>query len=131
MAGETDLQQMLSTIAVDQQPGTFCFVTDDSDKLVEQAYATVREPEGLSLVVPIEVAREHGFTPEFQASWLTLRVHSALEAVGLTAAFSKALGEASIPCNVIAGAHHDHVLVPVDRTAGAIAAIEALRSQSI
>jgi hypothetical protein len=38
-------------------------------------------------------------------------VHSSLEAVGLTAAFATALSREGISCNVLAGHHHDHILV--------------------
>jgi hypothetical protein len=38
----------------------------------------------------------------------------------LTAAFSATLGKAGIPCNVLAGFHHDHILVPVDLAQQAI-----------
>jgi len=34
-----------------------------------------------------------------------------LDAVGLTAAFSKALTEVNISANVIAGYYHDHIFV--------------------
>ena len=44
------------------------------------------------------------------------------EAVGLTAAFSHALGEAGISCNVTAGYHHDHLLVPSARADEAVEA---------
>ena len=75
----------------------------------------------------IGVAREHGESPRFVAAWLSLRVHSALDAVGLTAAVSRALADAGIACNVLAGFHHDHLLVPAARRADAIAALHALR----
>ena len=68
---------------------------------------------------------------DFEVAWLTLRVHSALEAVGLTAAFSAALGERDIPCNVLAGTFHDHLLVPVDRADDAVDALEALRERAV
>ena len=127
MAGETDLQTMLATITVDHRPGLYCFVTGHDD-LLSSAEATVREDEGLTLVVSVDVARRHGIEPEFVAAWLTLRVHSALEAVGLTAAFAAVLTTEAISCNVIAGFHHDHLLVPADRVDDAIAAVESLRS---
>ncbi len=54
-------------------------------------------------------------------------MHSSLEAVGLTAAVSAALTEAKISCNVLAGFHHDHLLVPV---ADAERALEVLHELS-
>ncbi len=56
-------------------------------------------------------------------AWLSLTVQSSLEAVGLTAAFAKTLGEVGIPCNVLAGYHHDHILVPVEQAQHAIGAL--------
>ena len=131
MSGETDLDAMLATIAVDRRPGTYCFLTVandvDADQLIDQALATIREDEGLTAVVTVETARAQGFEPDYEAAWLTLRVHSALEAVGLTAAFARALADEDLSCNVLAGFHHDHLLVPADRADDAIAAIESLR----
>ena len=120
---------MLATIEVDRLPGRFVFVTGRDD-LADRALATVDEPEGLSLVVPEDVARDAGLPAGFVAAWLTLRVHSSLAAVGLTAAVAEALAKRAIPCNVIAGYHHDHLLVPAERADDAVQAIEALRSVS-
>lgn len=70
-----------------------------------------REQEGLTLIVERQQAERAGLTFDYVAAWITLNVHSALEAVGLTAAFAGALGKAGISCNVIAGFYHDHLFV--------------------
>ena len=67
-------------------------------------------------------------TYHFVAKWITLNVHSSLEAVGLTAAFSNALAEAGISCNVVAAYYHDHIFVA---KADADKAMEVLRKLSV
>jgi len=77
--------------------------------------ATVREDEALTLVISQREADRHGLAYEASQAWITLRVHSSLAAVGMTAAVSAALTTAGISCNVIAAYHHDHIFVPVQR----------------
>jgi hypothetical protein len=55
-------------------------------------------------------------------------VHSALDAAGLTAAVSTALADAGLSCNVIAGHHHDHLLVPAGRAQEVITVLSGLRA---
>jgi len=57
-------------------------------------------------------------------------VHSSLEALGLTAAVSAALTEAHISCNVLAGFHHDHLLVPVADADRALEILHELAASS-
>ena len=128
MAGETDLAAMLASLEVERRPGTFTFVTGEWPALVADAQAMIEESEGRTFVVTADAAHAAGAPVEFEAAWLTLTVHSALEAVGLTAAFSAALGERDIPCNVLAGYHHDHLLVPDHRVDDAIEALRRLRA---
>lgn len=129
MTGETDLSAMLAALDVRRRDGVYTFVTGDWPALAGAALATVDEDEGRTLVVPVEAARDAGAPVDFEAAWLTLTVHSALSAVGLTAAFSAALGEEQIPCNVLAGYHHDHLLVPLDRADDAIEVLRGLSSR--
>lgn len=116
-------------------PSTYVWATVEADSpssgaLAADAVATVREAEGLTLVVTQERAQELGLAHEFPCARITLEVHSALAAVGLTAAFAAALGEAGISANVVAGFHHDHIFVPVERAADAMAALERLAASA-
>ena len=88
--------------------------------------ATIVEEEGTTTVLATTDAERLGIRPEFVAAWLTLGVHSPLGAVGLTAAVATALAEEGIPCNVLAGYHHDHLLVPAQQADRALAVLSAL-----
>lgn len=83
----------------------------------DDAFATVRETEGLTVIAPAE-----------SGEWarISLSVHSSLSAVGLSAALSKALAQQDISCNIVAGYHHDHLFVPWQRRDEALAALIAL-----
>ena len=128
MAGERDLETLLRSADPEVRPGSFVFVVVHDEALLDQLdpEATVRESEGLTAVVPRERADALGVPYDYLAAWITLRVHSALDAVGLTATVSSALARAGIACNVIAGYHHDHLLVPADRAADALEALSGL-----
>lgn len=90
-------------------------------------FATVREDEGLTLILSRTDADLAGLPYDYLAARITLRVHSDLAAVGLTAAVSTELAAAGISCNVIAGRSHDHLFVPLARAADAL---DALRNMS-
>jgi hypothetical protein len=49
-----------------------------------------------------------------------------LDAVGLTAAFAKALTDAGISSNVVAALYHDHIFVQWDRRDDAMKALKSL-----
>ena len=120
-----DLQQLLASMEPSLNPGTYAFVVAPAGMQIQpdQIIASVREPEGLSLVVSEQLAHELGLPVTYSAAWITLTVHSDLAAVGLTAAFSGALGQAGISCNVIAGVHHDHLFVPAGQAQQAMAVL--------
>jgi uncharacterized protein len=93
------------------------------------AIATFRETEGITVVLMEEAAKRRGLPVLFRAAWITLTVHSDLQAVGLTAAFAGALAEANISCNIMAGAFHDHLFVPVEKAQAAMAALRDLQKR--
>ncbi|MCU1531061.1 MAG: family acetyltransferase [Arthrobacter sp.] len=114
MIGENDLHTLLATLHPERRDGEFVYVLWPHGKaLAEGIAAAVREAEGLTVVMPRAEADSLGLSYDFVGAWITLQVRSSLEAVGLTAAVSAALTEAKISCNVLAGFHHDHLLVPV------------------
>lgn len=126
MTAERDLAAILATLAVVARPEPYTYVFDRPE-LAGRAAATIHEAEGPTHVVTVADAAAAGARVEFRAAWLTITVHTALEAVGLTAALSRALADAGIACNVLAAYHHDHLLVPWDRADDAVRALEALR----
>jgi len=125
MAGTTDLAQLLRTLEPVRRDGEFVYATVVEVPAGLPVEAMVREPEGLTVVVRRDAADIHGIRYDYVAAWITLTVHSSLEAVGLTAAFATALGREGISCNVLAGHHHDHILVA---TADAERAMDVLRA---
>lgn len=92
----------------------------------EAVIATLREAEGLTLYVDLAAAEAAGLPVAFRAAWITMTVDSALDAVGFTAAFAGALARAGIACNVLAGARHDHLFVPLEQAEAAMAALRRL-----
>jgi hypothetical protein len=57
---------------------------------------------------------------------ISLTVHSSLDAVGLTAAFSSKLAEHGISANVFAGYYHDHIFVQSELAQSAIEALNEI-----
>jgi uncharacterized protein len=114
MNGETDLGKLLRTMQPELNPGEYVFCTLNSR---EQAAALdplclFQEREGMTVILRKEQADALGLSYAMTFAWITLTVHSSLEAVGLTAAISRALTGANISCNVVAAFYHDHIFVP-------------------
>lgn len=105
----------------------FAMARDDAPLDPSRIVASIREPEGLSLIVEESAARDAGLDAEARCSWITLAVHSDLQAVGFTAAFSSALGRAGVACNVVAGLNHDHIFVPTEQTDLALRTLSELQ----
>lgn len=124
--GERDLTTLLRHMQPELRPGRFVFVTVPRLPDGVEPVASVREDEGLSLVLDQADADRLGLDYEYVAAMITLRVHSALAAVGLTAAVAGELAAAGISCNVVAGHHHDHLFVPAEHGTRAAELLAAL-----
>lgn len=128
MAGEMNLEKLLATMQPVLQPGEFVFATIDGHDAPPglAPIGTFREAEGLTLILPARDATHPDITASKPVRQITLMVHSALEAVGLTAAFAAELTRHGISANVVAGYYHDHIFVGAADAERAVAALEAL-----
>jgi hypothetical protein len=132
MSGETNLTQLLRTMTPMRQPGTYVFCTIASLHGLDlrEVISFFKEDEGVTVILPQATADQLQLTYSYEAAWLTLTVHSSLAAVGLTAAFSKALADVQISCNVVAAYYHDHIFVAVQDADQALYALQQLAANS-
>jgi hypothetical protein len=129
----SDLAELLRSLEPVLNEGVWVYsaVPHGTDLGPLSPIATVREAEALTVIVSEEAALAAGLPVLLRAAWITLEVHSDLHAVGLTAAFSGALGRAGISCNVVAGARHDHLFVPVTLAHEAVRVLQQLQQQAM
>jgi hypothetical protein len=127
------LNLLLRSLEPVRNPGVyvFCQLPSDADVGGLGAIATFRESEGWTVILEEHAALARGLEPRFRAAWITLTVHSALDAVGLTAAVAGALADRGISCNVVAAVDHDHLFVPVDAAGDALEALVLLSKNAI
>lgn len=128
MSGKTNLSELLSEMNPQLHEGDYVFVSvSDSFSInLHDVLASFREQEGVTLVLEKQKADELSLKYHYVASWITLNVHSSLEAVGLTAAVSKVLAENKISCNVVAAYYHDHIFVDKQNDKRAIEVLKQL-----
>jgi len=118
MPGERDLKTLLRDMNPELQPGVFVFCTLPAGKDIPPEVKPLlifREQEGTTCVMRREEAEAAGLPFEFPSRQITLKVHSALDAVGFLAAAAARLAEAGIGTNVVSAFYHDHFFVPHDR----------------
>ena len=115
--GEQDLIKLCASLEPIMAPAVYVYCSFPDFVLPGEisALCTIRESEGLTAIVERADARRLRLAYIYDARLITLSVHSSLNAVGFIKVISGKLADTGIPCNVIAGYYHDHILVPVDR----------------
>jgi hypothetical protein len=103
--GLTDLAEMLAGLEPELLPDEYVFASLPGKTLADIAHGEITrlnpigtfcEAEGLTVILTRGKAIEHELPFVLTLRCITLRVHSDLAAVGLTAAFSAQLAEAGI-----------------------------------
>lgn len=131
--GETDLAKMLRSLKPKLNEGDYVFCCVDHATTIKSSeiIMTFKELEGITVIIKKELADEMKLDYSFVASWITLTVHSSLNAVGLTSAFAKALSDNSISCNVVAAFYHDHIFVNKKDAEKSMEVLRKLSEQAI
>jgi hypothetical protein len=128
MGGEHNLETLLRELSpqLHAEPHVFVSLGSPPAGLAAQARCVFHEAEGTTLILTRATADRAGLTVGEEWAWITLRVHSALGAVGMMAAVATALAEDGISCNPVAGYHHDHLFVQWPARERALAALRRL-----
>ena len=133
MTGETDLDRLIAGMDPELRPGVHVFATLPPGAAVPPGVAPVmifREAEGTTLVLERETAGAVGIEGVFPSRMITLRIHSALEAVGFLARVATRLAEAGISVNPVSAFHHDHLFVPADRADEALGLLRTMAAEA-
>ncbi len=128
MSGEKNIAVLIQGMTPKLNSGeyVFCTVTDVNSINRSDTVCEFKEAEGVTIVLERNKADALKLKYEYVSSWITLQIHSSLEAVGLTALFSNELAKHEISCNVIAGYYHDHIFVDVKDANKAIQVLVSL-----
>ena len=130
MTGQTDLKTILATMRPSLSDIEFAFGTVANPAAAGEiagVVATFLEDEGLSVVAPAEALARASIVHSPGWARITLRVHSSLAAVGLTAAIASALAKEGIGANMVAAYFHDHIFVPWEQRDRAMAVLAVLQ----
>lgn len=122
----SNIEQLVREMKPQLNEGQWVFCTLPSGSAAPaSALAVFREEEDVTVVMAAADAAALGLRAQYLAAWITLTVHSDLDAVGFMAVISSALSAEGISCNVFSAVHHDHLFVPYDEGRRAV---EVLRS---
>ncbi|MDQ0321014.1 hypothetical protein QO002_003152 [Pararhizobium capsulatum DSM 1112] len=127
MAAITDLDALLREMrpVLQDKEYVYCLAApEEAVNYFAQALAMFREQEGVTLILERSLADAANLAYGPVMCCIMLTVHSALEAVGLTAAVSVALTRHGISANVVAAYHHDHIFVPAGDAERALLALK-------
>ncbi len=114
MEGKKNLEEILKNMSPTLGDQEYVFITTRKplDEFLNlNPLCSFVEEEGLTLIINRTVAEAQGFEFDGVFKQITLKVHSSLDAVGLTAMVASKLKDQNISANVVAAYYHDHIFV--------------------
>ncbi|MBU0981012.1 MAG: ACT domain-containing protein [Nanoarchaeota archaeon] len=120
-----DLKTLLNSMSPKLNKGEYVFCKADFDPSL-MPVLVFEEEEGTTLILRKEIADKKMIEYDGAWSWITLTVHSDLEAVGFLAKITEKLAEAGISVNTVSAFHHDHLFVPVEKAEGAMKVLKGI-----
>ncbi len=114
MPGEKNIKKLLKNMTPTLCKQEYVFVTTNKkidEIILLNPLCTFMEEEGLTIILEKNMAISNGLKFDGIFNKITLKVHSSLDAVGLTAAVATKLKDYNISTNVVAAYYHDHIFV--------------------
>lgn len=133
MKAESDLEILLREMRpfLHPQAVVFTYLSEHTYPTLDLApIATFREDEGITVILSQREAEQCHLPFDGVWAWITLRVHSALNAVGFLARITTALAQSGISVNVFSAYYHDHLFVPWERRFEAMEVLEQVRQSA-
>ena len=116
MTGITKLSELLNSMSPQRVDGAYVFVTlpeEAATAFKAKAVLVFKEEEGCTLILREEEAKGLDYSDTW--AFITLTVHSDLQAVGFLAAITERLAAAGISVNAVSAYYHDHLFVSSEK----------------
>lgn len=137
MPGELSLSALLRSLKPTLRPDTYVWTTLPTTtlptlpaSLLASAVFTFAESEGLTLVLPEQVATANNLAYTYQSRQITLDIHSSLEAVGFMAAISTRLAKEGFSANPVSAYYHDHLFVKAEEADRVLEVLQAMANEA-
>ncbi|WKD49925.1 ACT domain-containing protein [Microbulbifer spongiae] len=115
------------------QEETYVFCQVANTRLMDviaNSLCIFREGEGMSVILPRNLARQHGLVASAPFRLITLQIVSGFSAIQLTAIVAGALADAGIVANVVTVLRHDHIFVPEDSAERALQLLRGISNRA-
>ena len=137
MPGELSLSALLRSLQPTIRPDIYVWATLPTTtlstlpaSLLVSAVFTFAESEGLTVILPEQVATANNLAYTYRSRQITLGIHSSLEAVGFMAAISTRLAKEGFSANPVSAYYHDHLFVKAEEADRVLDLLRAMANEA-